>query len=83
MADKGRDRLPRLVFSDCTGKVYDHPSLGMAGRSGRAFVLPEEGEFVPLPKGTAGLPLGGTKMREISSFWMWWKLMVRRQGVSP
>jgi pyruvate-formate lyase-activating enzyme len=52
MADKGRDRLPRLVFSDCTGKVYDHPSLGMAGRSGRAFVLPEEGEFVPLPKGS-------------------------------
>jgi len=52
MADKGRDRLPRLVFSDRTGKVYDHPSLGMAGMSGRSFVPPKEGELVPLPKGS-------------------------------
>ncbi len=51
-ADKARNQLPRLVFSDCDGKVYDHPSLGMAGRSGRAFVLPLEGELVPLPEGS-------------------------------
>ncbi len=52
MADKGRDQLPGLVYSDCEGKVYDHPSLGMAGRSGRSFVLPQEGELVPLPEGS-------------------------------
>ena len=52
MAGKGRDQLPRLVFTDCHGKVHDHPSLGMAGRSGHTFVLPEEAELVPLPEGS-------------------------------
>jgi pyruvate-formate lyase-activating enzyme len=52
MADKVRDQLPRLVFADFNGKVHDYPSLGMAGRSGLSFVLPEEGDLVPLPKGS-------------------------------
>ena len=52
MATNNRDGLPRLVFADCHGKVYDHPSLKMAGRSGGSFVLPEEGELVPLPGGS-------------------------------
>ena len=52
MAGKARDQLPRLVFADCNGKVHDHPSLGMAGRSGYSFVLPEEAQLVPLPKGS-------------------------------
>lgn len=52
MAGKGRDQLPRLVFADGNGKVHDHPSLGMAGRSGHTFVLPEQEELVPLPEGS-------------------------------
>ena len=52
MAGKGRDQLPRLVFADCNAKVHDHPYLGMAGRSGHTFVLPEEAELVPLPEGS-------------------------------
>jgi pyruvate-formate lyase-activating enzyme len=52
MVDREKDRLPRLVFADCNGAVYDHPHLKMAGRSGDSFVLPEEGELVPLPEGS-------------------------------
>ena len=52
MAAMKRDGLPRLVFADCNGRIYDHPSLGMAGRSGHSFVLPEEEELVPLPEGS-------------------------------
>ena len=52
MAGKARDQLPRLVFADCNGKVHDHPSLGMAGRSGYSFELPEQAELVPLPEGS-------------------------------
>jgi pyruvate-formate lyase-activating enzyme len=52
MAATGNDGLPRLVFADCHGKVYDHPSLRMAGKSGGSWVLPEEGELVPLPEGS-------------------------------
>jgi pyruvate-formate lyase-activating enzyme len=52
MGGNEKDGLPRLVFANCDGKVYDHPSLRMAGRSGHSFVLPEEEELVPLPKGS-------------------------------
>ena len=52
MAATNREGLPRLVFASCDGKVYDHPSLRMAGRSGDSFVLPEERELVPLPEGS-------------------------------
>jgi hypothetical protein len=52
MAGKGKAQLPKLVFADRNGKIYDHPSLGMAGRSGHTFVLPEQGELVPLPEGS-------------------------------
>jgi pyruvate-formate lyase-activating enzyme len=52
MALKGRDQLPRLVFGDSTGKIYDHPSLRMAGSSGPSFVLPEGEELIPLPEGS-------------------------------
>ncbi len=52
MAGKGTNRLPRLVFADINGKIYDHPCLGMAGRSGYTFTLPEEAELLPLPEGS-------------------------------
>ncbi len=52
MPGKRRDQLPKLAFADCNGKIYDHPSLGMAGRSAHTFVLPQEAELVPLPEGS-------------------------------
>ncbi len=51
MAASDREGLPKLVFADCDGKIFDHPSLGMVGRSGDTFVLPEQAELVALPKG--------------------------------
>ena len=52
MGDNGKDGLPRLVFANCDGKVYDHPSLRMAGRSGNSFAHPQEEEIAPLPEGS-------------------------------
>jgi pyruvate-formate lyase-activating enzyme len=52
MAGKGKNQLPKLVFANCNGKIYDHPSLEMAGRSGHTFVLPKEAELIPLPEGS-------------------------------
>ncbi len=52
MAATDRGVLPRLAFANCNGQVYDHPSLRMAGKSGGSFVVPEEGELVPLPEGS-------------------------------
>ncbi len=43
---------PYLCFSDSNGKVFNHPYLRMAGRSGSRFVLPEISELIPLPKGS-------------------------------
>jgi len=52
MTSKEKDQLPRLVFADCTGTVFDHPDLAMVGRSGPSFVLPQEEELVALPEGS-------------------------------
>lgn len=43
---------PSLVLADPEGKVFDHPSLKMAGRSGDRVVLPHPTELVPLPDGS-------------------------------
>jgi len=43
---------PKLVFSDPQGKIFDHPSLILAGRSGDRAVLPSASELIPLPKGS-------------------------------
>ena len=44
--------LPRLVYADAQGQIYDHPSLTMAGMSGPEAVLPETVELIPLPEGS-------------------------------
>ena len=51
--------LPRLVFSNSEGKIFDHPSLIMAGRSGDRMVLPRPSELVPLPEGSQLFTLPG------------------------
>ncbi|RPJ11934.1 MAG: radical SAM protein, partial [Deltaproteobacteria bacterium] len=43
---------PRLVFSDPEGKIFDHPRLQLAGRSGDRMNLPHPSELVPLPAGS-------------------------------
>lgn len=43
---------PRLVLSDPSGRIFTHPYLKMAGRSGDSIVLPHSSELVPLPRGS-------------------------------
>ena len=41
--------LPRLLYADARGNIFDHPHLFMAGMSGTEAVLPEAVELIPLP----------------------------------
>ncbi len=50
---------PSLVLSDATGKVFNHPHLKMAGRSGHTLGLPDRAELVPLPRGSQLFTLPG------------------------
>ncbi len=45
-------RLPRLLYADERGTIFDHPDLCMAGMSGTQAVLPERVELIPLPEGS-------------------------------
>ncbi len=42
--------MPRLVFADQSGQIFDHPHLSMAGMSGTQAVLPDSIELIPLPE---------------------------------
>jgi pyruvate-formate lyase-activating enzyme len=44
--------IPKLVYADAQGQIYDHPFLTMAGMSGPQTVLPETIELIPLPEGS-------------------------------
>ena len=50
---------PSLIFSDSTGKIFDHPDLKIAGRSGDRIVLPDPSELIPLPRGSQLFSLPG------------------------
>jgi len=50
---------PILIFSDSTDKIFDHPDLKIAGRSGDRIVLPDPSELVPLPRGSQLFSLPG------------------------
>jgi pyruvate-formate lyase-activating enzyme len=41
--------LPRLLFADQRGVIYEHPTLLALGMSGDQFVLPAQTEWIPLP----------------------------------
>ncbi|OGP72362.1 MAG: radical SAM protein [Deltaproteobacteria bacterium RBG_16_50_11] len=43
---------PRLIASDPEGRIFDHPDLKLAGRSGDRFAVPSPDELVPLPMGS-------------------------------
>ncbi len=51
--------LPRLIFSDPEGNIFDHPFLMLSGRSGYRVSLPLVSELVPLPKGSQLFSLPG------------------------
>lgn len=50
---------PRLIVSDSEGRIFDHPFLKMAGRSGDRILLPPFSELVPLPMGSQLFTLPG------------------------
>ena len=52
--------LPKLVYADAQGQIYDHPFLTMAGMSGPEAVLPEQIELIPLPEGSRLFTIPGT-----------------------
>ena len=43
-------QLPKMLYADAKGNIFDHPELCMAGMSGTEPVLPEEVELIPLPE---------------------------------
>jgi hypothetical protein len=45
-----RKSLPKLLYADAHGNIFDHPTLTMAGMSGTEPVLPESVELIPLPE---------------------------------
>lgn len=44
--------MPQLVVADSSGKIFDHPTLGMAGRSGTDLVEVPPEDLVRIPEGT-------------------------------
>lgn len=44
--------MPKLVFADSEGKIYDHPDLEMAAKSGDEIVKVKDEELIPLPYGS-------------------------------
>lgn len=47
---KSKKQLPKLLYADAAGNIFDHPFLTMAGMNGHEAVLPEEIELIPLPE---------------------------------
>lgn len=41
------------LFANEKGEVLEHPGVGMLGRSGSAWVVPENYEMIPLPRGAS------------------------------
>ena len=52
--------LPKLLYADSKGNIFDHPTLTMAGMSASEAVLPEEIELVPLPADSRLFTIPGT-----------------------
>lgn len=44
--------LPRMIYANEKGQIFDHPFLKMAGSSGGAFRIPEFKELIPIPEGS-------------------------------
>ena len=45
-----RPPLPKLLYADAKGNIFDHPHLCMAGMNGSEPLLPDAVELIPLPE---------------------------------
>jgi len=76
---------PNLILSNPEGKVFDHPDLKLAGRSGDRLVLPHPSELISLPTGSqlftlpGRIPIGWDDRRE--SFVLSEKMRIGRKEV--
>ncbi len=43
-------RLPKMLYADHKGNIFDHPDLCMAGMNGTTPVIPSDIELIPLPE---------------------------------
>lgn len=43
-------KLPKMVYADKKGNIFDHPYLNMSGMNGVVNILPHEVELIPLPE---------------------------------
>ncbi len=50
----------KLLIADKKGRIVEHPTLEMAGRSGDAFTRADPGELIPVPEGTKTFFLPGS-----------------------
>lgn len=41
------------LYANSRGEILEHPFLGLLGRSGNEWVVPEDNEMIPLPRGAA------------------------------
>jgi pyruvate-formate lyase-activating enzyme len=55
-----RKKMPKLVYADVQGNIYDHPELFMAGMNGTEPVMPEDTELIPLPDDSRLFTIPGT-----------------------
>jgi pyruvate-formate lyase-activating enzyme len=45
-----KNKMPKMLYADSRGNIFDHPDLCMAGMSGSEAVLPDNMELIPLPE---------------------------------
>ena len=43
-------RLPKMIYADAKGNIFDHSELCMAGMNGMLPALPDDVELIPLPE---------------------------------
>lgn len=55
-----KKNLPKLLYADAKGNIYDHSELVMAGMNGTDAVLPEDVELIPLPEDSRLFTIPGT-----------------------
>lgn len=53
------EKAPYLIFSDSSGRIFNHPSLRIAGKSGDKILIPDSSELLPLPQGSQLFTLPG------------------------
>ncbi|HEY7676075.1 MAG TPA: radical SAM protein [Candidatus Methylomirabilis sp.] len=51
----------KLVYADERGRLYDHPQLTMAGKSGAVCVPVPDEDLIPLPEGTRFFTMPGSR----------------------